>query len=137
MRLGKRRRSRPDDRRCGRVAGQVEQAGQGRRSLRLAGVQGRAVLRSLAPGLAIPPVHGTGRPLWLLVRVALSTGVRAAKRDRQVWAGYAHAVILPGMDHHVVLGRHVAGDTLRALAVGLMLVVLRGVELGGAVAARA
>jgi hypothetical protein len=46
-------------------------------------------------------------------------------------------VILPGMDHHVVLGRHVAGDTLRALAVGLMLVVLRGVELGGAVAARA
>jgi hypothetical protein len=68
--------------------------------------------------------------------MTLAAGIRATERLRQVGTRDAQAVVLAGMDHHVVLRRHVAGHALGALAAGLVVVVPGGVEFGGVVAAR-
>jgi hypothetical protein len=92
-------------------------------------------MRSRAPVPAIPLVHGTCCPLRLLSGMALSTGIRTAHCDREIGARDAQAVILPGVDHHVVLRRHVAGDALCALAANRMVVVIGHIELDSRVAA--
>ena len=115
---------------------QLEQLGQRFYALRFGRVQRGAEVGTITPGFAIPRVHGAGSPLRFFIRVALGAGIRTAQQGRQIRARHAHAVVLPRMDHHVVLRRHVAGDALRALAFGNVLVVFRHVELGGIVATR-
>ena len=135
--LRQRCRGRLHDGRRSRILGKREQRGQRLRALRRAGMQRRAVVRALAPGLAVPLVHRRGGPVGLAVGVALRAGIRAAERHRQVGTRHADAVVAPRVDHHVVLRRHVALDALRALRARLVEVMLLRVERGGVVAARA
>ena len=69
--------------------------------------------------------------------MAVVAGVRAADRYRQIGAGYAQAMVLARMDHHVVLRWHMAGDALRSFAAGLVLVVFGRIKFACAVTANA
>ena len=61
--LGQRRRGGAHDRRALPARRRVRAGRQGARALRLGGMQRGAVMRALAPCLAIPFVHGARRPL--------------------------------------------------------------------------
>ena len=70
----------------------------------------------------------------LLVGVAVGAGVRGAEAHRLVGPRHPEGVVVAGIDLHVGLDRHVAGDALRAGRSLGMVVVRGGGELPAVVA---
>ena len=86
----------------------------------------------VSPFGTVPLVDFLRSPLrcFIRFRVTLVAGVGSAQLDRQIGARDSQAVIAPGVDSHVSLGRHVALHAGRPFAANLVVVMARNIVLG-------
>jgi hypothetical protein len=118
------KRRRPHD---GGHLGVLDQFHQRRFRLRQthsAGMQDLTVA-GLGPALgSIPLGNGVDRPLDRFVLVTLAAGIGDPELERQIGPWHPQAVVVPWVDHHVVLGGHVTVDAEGSRGIRFVEVVL-------------